>query len=131
MKWENLLLTKASPGSAAMLRGISQNLMVLAASANPVMWPIVTEYQQIAQLMAGSKRAGLTRRLARLKITRAKLVARMSQIDDYMNWFEATQSNTKSGVFADYLKAAGESAEPRRHDALSVYLDAIEEQFQN
>ena len=54
----------------------------------------------------------------------------MNDIDDYMNWFEATQLNSKSGVFADYLKAAGESAEPKRHDALSVYLDAIEQQIQ-
>jgi hypothetical protein len=57
----------------------------------------------------------------------------MSEIDDYMNWFEATKSKTKSGVFVDYLKAAQEQneARPRRRDALSVYLDALEEQFQN
>lgn len=131
IKWEDLLLTKASPVAVTALRGVSQNLMVLASTANPVMRPIVSEYQLIAQRIMGNKRTGLTRRLARLKTTRAKLVARMSQIDDYMNWFEATQANTKSGVFVDYLKAAGESAEPRRHDPLSVYLDAIEEQFQN
>jgi len=50
-----------------------------------------------------------------------------------MNWFEATQPKTKSGAFAEYLKAAQEQneARPRRRDALSVYLDALEEQFQN
>ena len=104
--------------------------MVLAASANPVMRPIVVEYQEIAQLLARGKHKGVAERLARLKKTRSRLVARMNDIDDYMNWFEATQLNSKSGVFADYLKAAGESAEPKRHDALSVYLDAIEQQIQ-
>jgi hypothetical protein len=39
--------------------------------------------------------------------------------------------NTRSGAFADYLKAAAESAQPKRRDALSVYLDAMEEQFQD
>jgi len=57
----------------------------------------------------------------------------MTEIDDYMNWFEATQSKTRSGAFADYLKAVQgrNEARPRRRDALSVYLDAMEEQFQN
>jgi hypothetical protein len=57
----------------------------------------------------------------------------MTRIEDYMNWYEATQLKTSSGMFGDYLRAAGESAEPerRRRDALSVYLDAIEAQFQD
>jgi septal ring factor EnvC (AmiA/AmiB activator) len=93
----------------------------------------VQEYQQIAALLVNSKRKGLTARLAQLQANRARLTTRMREIDDYMNWFEATQSKTKSGAFADYLKAVqGQNdARPRRRDALSVYLDAMEEQFQN
>jgi hypothetical protein len=131
MRLEDFLRTKVSPVQAAVLRGVSQNLMLLSASAHPVMRPLVAEYQEIARLASRNKRGGLAQRLSRLKTTRTKIVGRMSEIDDYMNWFEATQSNTKSGVFIDYLKAAGESAERRRHDPLSVYLDAMEEQFQN
>ena len=54
------------------------------------------------------------------------------KIDDYLNWFEATQSQTRSGAFAEYLKAAGKShdPEPRRRDPISVYLDVLEAQFQ-
>ena len=130
MQWEDLLRTKPSPMQAGALQAVSQNLIVLAASANPLMRPIVVEYQEIAQLLARGKHKGVAERLARLKKTRSRLVARMNDIDDYMNWFEATQLNSKSGVFADYLKAAGESAEPRKRDALSVYLDAIEQQIQ-
>jgi hypothetical protein len=131
MRLEDFLRTQVSPVQAAVLRGVSQNLLLLSASAHPVMRPLVAEYQEIAQLASRNKRGGLAQRLSRLKTTRTKIVGRMSEIDDYMNWFEATQSNTKSGVFIDYLKAAGESAERRRHDPLSVYLDAMEEQFQN
>lgn len=117
----------------ATIATLSQELLLLAAQANPILRPIVQEYQQIAALLVNSKRKGLTARLAQLQANRARLTTRMREIDDYMNWFEATQSKTKSGAFADYLKAVqGQNdARPRRRDALSVYLDAMEEQFQN
>jgi hypothetical protein len=55
----------------------------------------------------------------------------MSDIDDYMNWFEATQMRHGSGVFAGYLRAADEpqTPEPRRRDPLSIYLDGLEDQL--
>jgi hypothetical protein len=130
---EKLVGTKLLPAQKAALNHTGQNLLLLSTLANPMLQPIVVEYQQIAQLTAAGKRKGLAQRLARLKATRTRLAARMSDIDDYLNWFEATQLNTKSGAFTDYLKAAGESnePEPRRRDALSVYLDAIEAKFEN
>jgi hypothetical protein len=56
----------------------------------------------------------------------------MGDIDDYMNWFEATQMENQSGAFSDYLKAANQSqvSMPRRRDPLSVYLDALEDQIE-
>ena len=55
----------------------------------------------------------------------------MSDVDDYMNWFEATKLKTNSGEFADYVTAAKEQEQirPHRRDPLSIYLDALEEQF--
>ena len=124
---------KISPAESAAVAAASQDLVLLAARANPILRPIVQEYQQIAALLTNGKRKGLTARLARVQTVRTRLATCMSEIDDYMNWFEATQSKTKSGAFVDYLKAAQEQneARPRRRDALSVYLDALEEQFQN
>jgi hypothetical protein len=57
----------------------------------------------------------------------------MGEIDDYMNWFEATQMQRQSGVFNDYLKAATQSEvpPPRRRDPLSIYLDALADHFEN
>jgi hypothetical protein len=56
----------------------------------------------------------------------------MDQVDDYLNWFEATQTTTESGAFAGYLKSAAKSeAEHRRRDAISVYLDSVELQLGN
>ncbi len=130
---DDLSQRKILPVEIAAIAALSQELLLLAARANPILRPIVQEYQQIASLLVKGKRKGLTARLAQLQASRAKLTTRMTEIDDYMNWFEATQSKTKSGAFADYLKAVqGQNdARPRRRDALSVYLDAMEEQFQN
>src|SRR5260370_2733715 len=124
---------KPSVAEKMALNELSQNLFLFTIRANPVMRPIVREYQQIAALLARGKRKRIIEHLARLQMTHTKLVARMNDVDDYMNWFEATQSNSRSGVFADYLKAAGNSQvpAPRRRDALSVYLDSLAEQFED
>ena len=55
----------------------------------------------------------------------------MSEVDDYMNWFEAAKLETPSGMFDDYLKSASDrhAQTPKRKDPLSVYLDAIEQEF--
>jgi hypothetical protein len=130
---QDFLSAKISPTEKISLVRTAEDLLLLAASANPAMRPIVTEYQDIAQRIAAGKRNGLRERLTRLNSRRTRLVARMNDVDDYMNWFEATQSKTKSGVFVDYLRTVDEQreAQPRRRDALSVYLDAVELQVQN
>src|SRR5437763_214462 len=124
---------KPSAAEKMALSELSQNLVLFTIRANPVMRPIVREYQQIAELLARGKRKRVAERLVRVQATRATLAARMSDIDDYMNWFEATQSKTGSGVFVDYLRAVGESQipAPRRRDPLSVYLDSVAEQFED
>ncbi len=57
----------------------------------------------------------------------------MSDIDDYMNWFEATQMKNGSGNFTDYLKAIDQSqlSISKRRDPLTVYVDALEDQLEN
>jgi hypothetical protein len=133
MRLDDLPSAKLSPAEKAQLSRVSTNLQLLGPSANPVLRPVVQEYQAITQLLVAGKHAGLSKRLAKLKATRSRLAARMNDIDDYMNWFEATQSATKSGAFGGYLQSAAEKRAPdrRRRDALSVYLDALEEQFKN
>ncbi len=128
---EEFLHGKLSSSDKAALQRLTQDLMLTGAAANPVMRPIVNEYQQIAERLLAGKRKGIAERLARLRATRTKLVARMNEVDDYLNWFEATQSKTSSGIFADYLRTAAERDErnARRRDAMSVYLDAIAQQI--
>jgi hypothetical protein len=122
---------KASAAEKTALNQLGQVLLLFVSQANPVLRPVAREYQQMAALLERGKRRGIAKRLTRLQNTREQLTARMSEVDDYMNWFEATQLPARSGVFADYLRAASQSQAtgPRRRDPISVYLDTLEDQF--
>ncbi|PYJ05306.1 MAG: hypothetical protein DME95_04590, partial [Verrucomicrobia bacterium] len=130
---DELAQRKASPNEKIALNQLGHDLLSFVAEANPVLRPIAREYQEIVALLARGKRKRIAKRLSRLEVTRKQLAARMSDIDDYMNWFEATQMKSGSGNFTDYLKAVDQSqlSVPKRHDPLSVYVDALEDQFGN
>ena len=133
MRLDELAQHRLSPSERIALDQLKRDLLFFNAHTNPVLRPIGREYQEIVALLARGKRQGVARRLSRLNQTRQLLAARMTQIDDYMNWFEATQMNSGSGNFSGYLKAVNESEvpAPRRHDPLSVYVDALQDQFGN
>ena len=130
---EDLAKPKISPDEKMALRQLNRDLLVFVAQANPVLRPIAREYEQITALLARGKRRGVAKHLSHLGATRKQLAARMNDIDDYMNWFEATQMKNRSGNFTDYLKAVDQShlSESKRRDPLSVYVDALENQFEN
>ena len=115
------------------LQLLRHHVLALSATANPLYQPVLAEYEQIATLLARGKTKRIQERLARARGIREHLQREMSAIADYMNWFEATQSQMQSGAFAEYMKAAELTLErqPRRRDPISVYLDSLEAQMQN
>ena len=122
------------PSARSALGSLAQDLSGLALRAHPVYAAIIAEYAQITAELAHGKKRGISRRLAALEESRAALMTRMQRIDDYLNWYEATSLPKASGAFAGYLRAAESAARPERHvrrDPISVYLDALEAQFQN
>jgi hypothetical protein len=131
LAFEDLCQRKTNSTQRLALRKFSQELMLLAAHGNPVMHSIVQGYQQLAAQLALGKNRAVVTRLVELKILRAKLSARMSEVDDYLNWFEATQLKTRSGLFEECLNTSNAAvpAAARRKDAYSAYLDAMEAQF--
>ncbi|MFL6599137.1 MAG: hypothetical protein ACJ8KF_14435 [Chthoniobacterales bacterium] len=133
MRLDELTQHKLSASEKMALDQLKRDLMFLVPQTNPVLRPIGREYQEAATLLARGKRRGVQKRLSRLELTRQQLAVRMTEIDDYLNWFEATQMNSGSGNFTGYLKAVDQSQvpAPRRHDPLSVYVDALEDQFEN
>jgi len=130
---EDLAQHKLSASEKMTLDQLKRDLMFFVPQSNPVLRPIGREYQEIVALLARGKHRGVLKRLSRLDLTRQQLATRVTEVDDYMNWFEATQMGSGSGNFAGYLKAVDQSQgpAPRRHDPLSVYVDALEDQFEN
>jgi hypothetical protein len=133
VRLDELAQHKLTASEKMTLDQLKRDLMYLVPQTNPVLRPIGREYQEIVELLVRGKRRGVSKRLARLEQIRQQLAARMTEIDDYLNWFEATQMNSGSGNFTGYLKAVDQSQvpAPRRHDPLSVYVDALEDQFGN
>jgi hypothetical protein len=131
LSFEDLCQKKPAPTQRLALQIFSQELLLLAAPANPALRSVAQDYQQVATQLALGKIRGLAARLADLKTLRAKLSARMTEIDDYLNWFEATQSSTRSGLFEDCLNPSSLETLSRGHrkDSFSAYLDAMETQF--
>jgi len=129
-EFADFLKSKSAKNALGLL---THDLSELATRANPVYAPIVAEYAEIAARLARGKTSGIPRRLERLRSMRENVTAQMRQSDDYLNWFEATSLARPSGEFADYMRAAERAAQPDRtkHDPISVYLDALETQFEN
>lgn len=120
------------PTAKTALVGLEYNLRGLATRAHPIYAGIIAEYAQIASSIERGKTLGVPKHVAQLAATRRARSAQMRQIDDYLNWFEATSLDKPSGEFADYLEAADRADQPSRtrRDPISVYLDALETQFE-
>ncbi|CAN5200166.1 hypothetical protein BH20VER2_BH20VER2_02640 [soil metagenome] len=119
--------------AAAALQLLTHQLLLFSARSHPLYRPVLTEYQEIVAQLVRRRTRRLDQRLAEIRGTREHIVRRMDAIDDYLNWFEATQSRTASGAFSEYMRAAelAQERQTRRRDPISVYLDALESQFRN
>ena len=113
------------------LSSLGRDLEELTTRAHPVYAPIIAQYTAIVALLVRGKTLDVPRRLERLRDWRRAIAAQMREIDDYLNWFEATSPDRPSGEFIDYLKAAerADQGEQRKRDPISVYLDTLETQF--
>ena len=119
------------PSSRAILAGRHEEVLALSTKASVLMRPVVVDYEQILALLARGKTHGLRDRLARAEEYRAFALRRISDIEDYLNWFEGTQMKSRSGTFDNYLKTANElSEQDRKQDGpIGQYLDQLELEF--
>lgn len=121
-------------GSAnSVLAALARDLRALTTRANPIYTRLVAEYADIATRLSLGKTARVARRLDELRAARSALRVQMRQIDDYLNWFQATALTCRSEEFADYMGAADRASrrERTKRDPISVYLNALEIQFEN
>ncbi|MEP6669487.1 MAG: hypothetical protein ABJF10_10065 [Chthoniobacter sp.] len=119
------------PSSRITLGNRHAEIIALGTRGNALLRPVVTDYEQIFALLARGKTRGMRERLAKVEEYRAFVLKRMSEIADYLNWFEATQMKTKSGAFDNYLKTVNELSDQARKQKgpIERYLDELEKQF--
>lgn len=122
---------KISETDKLKLTQLKFDLLLLEARANPVLRSTVQDYQRVVVGLLRGKNRGIDRQLIEIESLHRQIAARLSEIDDYLNWFEAAKLEAQSGLFSNYLSAANDQNErlPHRRDPLSIYLDALEEQF--
>ena len=113
------------PASGAVLRRIGRQLLLLGVQAHPSYRAIVQEDYELAEMLARGKTHLVPERLERVANNRTVIERQRLAVDDYLNWYEATQSKTTSGAFSEILETADEAL-PRRRDPISVYLDSLE-----
>ena len=113
------------------MAGRHAQILGLSTRANAIMRPVMNEYEQILSLLARGKTHGLRERLAKVEQYRALVLKRTSEIADYLNWWEATQMQSRNGTFDSYLRTANEISEEDRKDKgpVGAYLDQMEQEF--
>jgi hypothetical protein len=105
--------------------------VALSARGNALLRPVISEYSALALQLQRGKTRNVPERLAGIEEYRQAVLHRMTEISDYLSWFEATQFGTRSDAFDGYLKVAREitAAEARRENPISKYLDQLQQEF--
>jgi hypothetical protein len=119
------------PGNKAAMQQLRADLTALSTRANAILRPVLDDYSSLAAQLARGKTRGVAERIAQIELYRNSVLNRMTDIGDYLNWFEATQLGTRSGAFDSYLKAANEisAQESRRSTPITEYMDQLQQEF--
>lgn len=108
-------------------------LQRVALRAHPLMQPAVLAYIGLLDRAAKGDFKNFEAEVKKLETLREEIRKRAAEIEDHLNWFEATQIPQRSGAFKGYfdlLKKSGEDARTLRDDPLSRYLDRMELELQ-
>jgi hypothetical protein len=101
----------------------AEELFRLQMRAHPLIRPIVEEYQLIATELVQKPKKNVEKRLEKNLDLQKAVTSRASEIEDYMNWFEAAKLETPSREFDVLLempKAEG------RTDPITRYMNDLE-----
>ncbi len=100
----------------------------LASRAHPLIQPVVAAYAGIYERLRRGDLKRIDEDLERVEALGGQLVERAEEIEDYLNWYEATSIETPSDAFTAFFAALRELEWPRerRSDAVSMYLDRVE-----
>lgn len=121
----------ALPGREKFLAPAQRALAELHLRAFPLHREVIDGYQQVlGRLMKGSDR-GVAADLQALQARREEILETAQEMEDLLDWHQATQRDQPSGAFSDFLRQARQQDQQRlrRTDAISRYLDELEAEY--
>jgi len=122
---EALLFLGKDKRSRVYLVTIEAELAKLSLKAHPVWRPIVEGYRDIVFRLSKGDSRGAEKGLADLDALREQLKGRSSEIESYMDWFEASKMTTPSGAFTPIVEP--ELPLVPRNDPISRHMDDVEQ----
>jgi hypothetical protein len=121
------------PGTKDALNRQRAAIVALSTRANAIFRPVLTGYDEIFALLAKGKTKRVAERIHDVEVYRTTVLHRMSDIEDYLNWYEATQMGGSAKPFESYLSTAKQmesnTDKSSNSQAISDYLDLLEEQL--
>jgi len=122
------------PNREEILAPVKGRLLKLSSSASPMYAPVLSGYDTIiTNLMAGRTKQ-IEMELAKLAMLRKLILERNEQIEDFLNWYEATQLSQRSEAFDGFIETSRggphQTSPIVKDDSISLYLDAIEREMQ-
>ena len=112
-----------SEGGPYLMRQKSAEFMSLEFRAHPLLRPVIAEYRQITATLASKPKKNMDKPIGETGKILDLLLQRTVKVDDYMNWFEATQLDTLS---ENFLEVTTPPQAAKRTDPITAHLDAIE-----
>lgn len=109
----------------------SDQLIQISLRAHPFYRSMIRDYQEVLTKLADGKDRGISETLATLAKKRDTMLTDAKSVEDYMDWYEATQRTQVSGEFYDYLRSAEMLEKPSegRTDGITKYMDALEKEY--
>ncbi len=107
-------------------------IQALKIKAFPLYRDPLDRYAAVCEKLAAGKFENVDKELAELAGIRQRILKSLEQTRDYLNYYEATRSPQRSQAFDSYLKfkeSTQSKALPKRTDAISTYLDKMEDQM--
>jgi hypothetical protein len=101
----------------------AEELFRLQMRAHPMIRPIIEEYQLIATELAQKPKRNVDKRLEKNIELQKVVVTRTTEIEDYMNWFEAAKLETPSREFDVLLEMPRAES---RNDPITRHLNDLE-----
>lgn len=119
------------PGAKFAMQAQQVKMVTLTTKAHPLFRPILAEYEQIFSQLSQRKTRHIAERIAEIERYRTTIVKQMGEIEDYLNWYEATQPVGRSGAFDPFLRRAEQLNAPAPVDPrITEYLDQFEQDFE-